>query len=71
MKNEIKKFSKELEELTLHNTKESKKDNIENLSSREREVFNLIAIGKSNKEIANDVNISVNTVKFHVKKYLW
>ena len=67
MKNEIKKFSKELEELTLQITEEPKTAKIENLSSREREIFNLIAIGKSNKEIANDVNISVNTVKFHVK----
>ena len=67
MKNEIKKFSKELAELSLRNNEEPKKESIENLSVREREIFDLITFGKSNKEIASEANISVNTVKFHVK----
>ncbi len=67
MKNEIKKFSKELAELSLQNNEEPKKESIENLSVREREIFDLITFGKSNKEIASEANISVNTVKFHVK----
>ena len=67
MKNEIKKFSKELAELSLQNNEEPKKEGIGNLSVREREIFDLITFGKSNKEIASEANISVNTVKFHVK----
>lgn len=41
-------------------------DNI--LSSRETEILALIAEGKSNKEIAGELFISVNTVKVHVSK---
>ena len=67
MKNEIIKFSKEIKALTNQNNDEPIKESIENLSVREREVFNLIVAGKANKEIASEVNISVNTVKFHVK----
>lgn len=67
MKNEIISFSKEIEDLTNLSKEEPIKENIENLSIREREVFNLIVLGKTNKQIANDVNVSVNTVKFHVK----
>jgi DNA-binding CsgD family transcriptional regulator len=37
------------------------------LSIREEEIFQLIVDGKSNKEIGDLLNISVNTVKFHVK----
>ncbi|WP_343329891.1 LuxR C-terminal-related transcriptional regulator [Polaribacter staleyi] len=37
------------------------------LSLREDEIFQLIVAGKSNKEIGDLLNISVNTVKFHVK----
>ncbi|PRP66184.1 LuxR C-terminal-related transcriptional regulator [Nonlabens agnitus] len=38
------------------------------LTSRESEVLDLIAAGKTNKEIADELYISINTVKFHVKK---
>ena len=67
MKNEIINFNKEIDLLTSNIDKESKIKDIENLSIREREVFDLIVIGKSNKEIALEVNVSINTVKFHVK----
>ena len=65
MKNEIIKFSEEIEQLTIQ--EEPIKIKLDVLSFREREIFNLIVSSKSNKEIAAEVNISVNTVKFHVK----
>jgi DNA-binding NarL/FixJ family response regulator len=37
-----------------------------NLSDREYEVLTLMASGKSNKMISSELNISENTVKFHV-----
>lgn len=40
------------------------------LSPREREVLRLIADGKSNKEIANDLGVTERTAKFHVTAIL-
>ena len=40
------------------------------LSPREKEVFSLIKEGRSNSEIASDLYISENTVKFHMKNIL-
>jgi DNA-binding CsgD family transcriptional regulator len=37
------------------------------LSAREHELLNLVATGASNKEISNRLNISVNTVKVHLR----
>ena len=37
------------------------------LSVREKEVALFLAQGRSNQEIATILNISLNTVKFHVK----
>jgi len=67
MKNEIIKYSKEIKELITEEQKVPVKKRLRNLSVREKEIFDLIVSGKSNKEIASDINISVNTVKFHVK----
>jgi len=36
-------------------------------SNRQRHIINLIAEGKSNKEIAKSLHIELNTVKYHVK----
>ncbi len=40
------------------------------MTSREQDVTNLIAAGKSNKEIASELNIAVYTVKSHVHNIL-
>jgi DNA-binding NarL/FixJ family response regulator len=36
------------------------------LTAREREVFDLIVVGQSNKEIARKLGLGVGTVKIHV-----
>jgi DNA-binding NarL/FixJ family response regulator len=38
----------------------------QNLSDREFEVLTLLAQGKNNKAIGSELNISENTVKFHI-----
>ena len=45
-------------------------DRYETLSDREREVFQLIAEGKTNKEIAAEVFLSDKTVKNYVSSIL-
>jgi DNA-binding NarL/FixJ family response regulator len=40
------------------------------MTTREQDVINHIAAGKSNKEIANDLNIAVYTVKSHLHNIL-
>lgn len=37
-----------------------------NLSARELEILAQIKLGKTNKDIANSLNIAVGTVKLHV-----
>ena len=38
---------------------------IDSLTPREREVFQLLAIGKANKEVAFQLGVSLGTVKKH------
>ncbi len=45
-------------------------DGIEHLTRREREVLDLIALGRSNKRIAAELEISEKTVKAHVGRVL-
>ncbi|MGC2082823.1 MAG: helix-turn-helix transcriptional regulator, partial [Bradyrhizobium sp.] len=40
------------------------------LTARERDVLALLAEGRSNKEIARSLGISVHTAKFHVGQLL-
>lgn len=42
----------------------------ESLTSREKTVLSLIAAGLSNREIANEMKVTVNTVKTHVSRIL-
>lgn len=44
-----------------------KNDNIYSLTKREIEIMNLLQEGKLNKEIAGSYQISIDTVKKHVK----
>ena len=64
MKKEIISFS---DSINLNDEKVKNENTLEDLSHREREIFNLIIQGKSNKMISAELNISVNTVKFHIK----
>ncbi|MDX1939888.1 MAG: LuxR C-terminal-related transcriptional regulator [Saprospiraceae bacterium] len=48
------------------NTKEPKEVNIKQLSIQEQKVLDLLVLGKANKEISNEMNIEVSTVKSHV-----
>lgn len=41
-----------------------------NLTHRQLEVFGLIIIGKSNAEIAAELNIAESSVKFHVGRIM-
>ena len=46
--------------------KSRKKPSTSNLSEREYEVLNLMADGQSNQEIADQLFVSLNTVKTHI-----
>lgn len=67
MRSEIVNYSKEIEYLKINNELVKRENSLENLSIREKEIFDLIVLGKPNKEIANTLNVSINTVKFHIK----
>lgn len=61
-------FSKEIEKLLVQ--KSQKSFYHEDLTRREWEIFHLVMIGKSNSEIADELVISVSTVKYHVSNIL-
>ena len=54
-----------LDDYIRHLVQQGVTDRFELLSEREREVFQLIAEGNSNKEIANLLSLSVSTVETH------
>jgi two-component system, NarL family, response regulator NreC len=54
-----------IEGLKSGSLQDSSQEPYERLSLREKEVLQLIAQGKSNKEVASLLNISVNTVAVH------
>jgi DNA-binding NarL/FixJ family response regulator len=43
----------------------SQRSSLSSLTPREREVFQLLAIGRSNKEVARDLDMSLSTAKKH------
>ena len=40
------------------------------LSEREYQILDLIVLGKTNKEIADELKITINTVKYHIKNIM-
>ena len=46
--------------------KPQKSEPAEVLTIQERKIFSLIQAGKSNKEISNELNIEISTVKSHI-----
>lgn len=56
--------------LTRGLRKRSASQGVEGLTEREREVLLLIAEGRSNKEIGDELHISIKTVKTHVSNLL-
>lgn len=46
------------------------KDQIDSLTQRQREVFQLLAQGKSNPEIARELGVSAHTVRIHISAIL-
>lgn len=50
----------------LENLKNNKVDNLTELTAKEKQIFNLIKEGKTNKEIATELFISLSTVKTHI-----
>lgn len=47
--------------------RELSRDPIDSLTRRERLLLERLATGLSNKELANDLDLSINTVKFHLR----
>ena len=46
----------------------NKENQVEELSARHKQVFDLIVIGKSNKEIMDELCIELSTLKTHINK---
>jgi len=55
-------------DLTEPSKKEGELPGKINITAREQQILKLIAEGKSNKQIANDVFLSIETVKTHIRK---
>lgn len=66
-KNKTQSLSKEITLISKNNSFLFK-NKINLLTNRQREIFNLIAIGKSNKEIINELFIELSTLKTHINK---
>jgi len=71
MHDEILQYTDEIKSLSTELSKNQKGEKNHfadfDLSSRENQILDLMTQNKGNKEIANQLFISVNTVKFHIK----
>jgi hypothetical protein len=66
IKNEIKNFNKFSKKPNLIDAERgSIEETLNNLSVSERAIYDQIIEGKLNREIADEIKISINTVKFH------
>jgi NarL family two-component system response regulator LiaR len=63
-------IARKLMEQVAQQAPSSRQSKFEDLTGREREVINLVAKGRSNQEIANELVISEKTVKTHVSNIL-
>ncbi len=45
--------------------------NSKKLSRREYQVLELMVLGKTNKDIAVELNITINAVKYHIKNIMF
>lgn len=62
--------SKIVEELFRNPERLGAKDVGTDLTNKEEEVLKLVAVGSTNKEIARSLNISENTVKYHLRNIM-
>lgn len=53
-----------------HNNPEENNTDYISLTLREQEVLRLVSEGKTNKEIAHTLNVSIHTIKSHMRKIL-
>ena len=60
----------EIQGIRLEASKAAQLSRAEHLTAREAEVLRLVALGKGNKEVAAQLNLSEHTVKFHVSSVL-
>src|SRR5690606_29428561 len=63
-------LSPAISELVLNDYRRHVKDPLDLLTSREREVLQMIAEGQTNKEIAGVLNLSVYTIEAHRGKIM-
>jgi DNA-binding CsgD family transcriptional regulator len=53
---------------TFSNNKSLEENRLDELSTRQKEVFELISSGKTNKEIMEQLSIELSTLKTHINK---
>lgn len=67
-KNKTRNLIELIKNETLTHNKTSAEDSLGELTVRQREVFDLILQGKSNKEIMSELSIELSTLKTHINK---